>query len=150
MSKVVFEYEGQVSAGLNSWDRDSQKRVTVELNDDDLSVNEMLEEFMNFMQAIGYKFDIGDRFEVVNDLKTQPTQANVDDYKIDFSKLDFSKHDPIVDGGGTVIGTVEKAQYTPTAVELDAEVERIRSGKPGLSEEAYEMAAYTNLTSKRV
>ena len=39
MSKVVFEYEGQVSAGLNSWDRDSQKRVTVELNDDDLSVN---------------------------------------------------------------------------------------------------------------
>jgi hypothetical protein len=145
MSKVVFEYEGQVSAGLNSWDRDSQKRVTVELNDDDLSVNEMLEEFMNFMQAIGYKFDIGDRFEVVNDLKTQPTQANVDDYKID-----FSKHDPIVDEGGTVIGTVEKAQYTPTAVELDAEVERIRSGKPGLSEEAYEMAAYTNLTSKRV
>ena len=145
MSKVVFEYEGQVSAGLNSWDRDSQKRVTVELNDDDLSVNEMLEEFMNFMQAIGYKFDIGDRFEVVNDLKTQPTQANVDDYKID-----FSKHDPIVDEGGTVLGTVEKAQYTPTAVELDAEVERIRSGKPGLSEEAYEMAAYTNLTSKRV
>jgi len=145
MSNVVFEYEGQVSAGLNSWDRDSQKRVTVELNDDDLSVNEMLEEFMNFMQAIGYKFDIGDRFEVVNDLKTQPTQANVDDYKID-----FSKHDPIVDEGGTVIGTVEKAQYTPTAVELDAEVERIRSGKPGLSEEAYEMAAYTNLTSKRV
>jgi hypothetical protein len=145
MSKVVFEYEGQVSAGLNSWDRDSQKRVTVELNDDDLSVNEMLEEFMNFMQAIGYKFDIGDRFEVVNDLKTQPTQANVDDYKID-----FSKHDPIVDEGGTVIGTVEKTQYMPTESELNAEVERIRSGKPGLSEEAYEMAAYTNLTSKRV
>jgi hypothetical protein len=145
MSKVVFEYEGQVSAGLNSWDRDSQKRVTVELNDDDLSVNEMLEEFMNFMQAIGYKFDIGDRFEVVNDLKTQPTQANVDDYKID-----FSKHDPIVDEGGTVIGTVEKTQYMPTESELNAEVERIRSGKPGLSEEAYEMAAYTNLSSKRV
>ena len=145
MSIVVFEYEGQVSAGLNSWDRDSQKRVTVELNDDDLSVNEMLEEFMKFMQAIGYKFDIGDRFEVVNDLKTQPTQANVDDYKID-----FSKHDPIVDEGGTVIGTVEKTQYMPTESELNAEVERIRSGKPGLSEEAYEMAAYTNLTSKRV
>jgi hypothetical protein len=150
MSKVVFEYEGQVSAGLNSWDRDSQKRVTVELNDDDLSVNEMLEEFMNFMQAIGYKFDIGDRFEVVNDLKTQPTQANVDDYKIDFSKLDFSKHDPIVDDGGNVIGTVEKAQYTPTAVELDAEVARIRSMTMGLSEEALEMAAWNNLANKGV
>lgn len=148
MSKVVFEYEGQVSAGLNSWDRDSQKRVTVELNDDDLSVNEMLEEFMNFMQAIGYKFDIGDRFEVVNDLKTEQTPPKVEDYK-DY-KIDFSKHDPIVDEGGTVIGTVEKTQYMPTESELNAEVERIRSGKPGLSEEAYEMAAYTNLSSKRV
>ena len=92
MSKVVFEYEGQVSAGLNSWDRDSQKRVTVELNDDDLSVNEMLEEFMNFMQAIGYKFDVGDRFEVVNDFKSEVKQ---DDLKIDFSKYDAVQ--PIVD-----------------------------------------------------
>jgi hypothetical protein len=87
MSKVVFEYEGQVSAGLNSWDRDSQKRVTVELNDDDLTVNEMLEEFMNFMQAIGYKFDVGDRFEVVNDFKKNDLQPQ-----------------PIVDEGGSVIG----------------------------------------------
>ena len=151
MSKVLFEYEGQVSSGgLNSWDRDSNKRVTIELNDDDLTVDEMLNEFMNFMQAIGYKFDIGDRFEVVNDLKTEQTPPKVEDYKIDFSKLDFSKHDPIVDEGGTVIGTVEKTQYMPTESELNAEVERIRSGKPGLSEEAYEMAAYTNLTSKRV
>lgn len=143
MSKVVFEYEGQVSAGLNSWDRDSQKRVTVELNDDDLSVNEMLEEFMNFMQAIGYKFDIGDRFEVVNDLKTEQTPPKVEDYKID-----FSKHDPIVDEGGTVIGTVEKTQYTPTDEEWAAEVDRVRQTTLGLSEEAMQMAAYRNLMSK--
>ena len=104
MSKVVFEYEGQVSAGLNSWDRDSQKRVTVELNDDDLSVNEMLEEFMNFMQAIGYKFDVGDRFEVVNDFKSTKN----DDLRIDFSKYDDAmkaERVPIVDEGGTVIGS---------------------------------------------
>lgn len=143
MTKVVFEYEGQVSAGLNSWDRDSQKRVTVELNDDDLSVNEMLEEFMNFMQAIGYKFDIGDRFEVVNDLKTEQTPPKVEDYKID-----FSKHDPIVDEGGTVIGTVEKTQYTPTDEEWAAEVDRVRQTTLGLSEEAMQMAAYRNLMSK--
>ena len=143
MSKVVFEYEGQVSAGLNSWDRDSQKRVTVELNDDDLSVNEMLEEFMNFMQAIGYKFDIGDRFEVVNDLNSRPTPPKVEDYKID-----FSKHDPIVDEGGTVIGTVEKTQYTPTDEEWAAEVDRVRQTTLGLSEEAMQMAAYRNLMSK--
>ena len=152
MSKVLFEYEGQVSSGgLNSWDRDSNKRVSVELNDDDLTVDEMLNEFMNFMQAIGYSFELGDRFEVVNDFKQTelktptPPPPTVEDYKID-----FSKYDQIVDEGGTVIGTAAKKQYVPTDEELTAEVERIRSGKPGLSEEAYEMAAYTNLTNKRV
>ncbi len=99
MSKVVFEYEGQVSSGgLNSWDRDSSKRVTIELNDDDLSLNEMLDEFMNFMQAIGYSFELGDHLEVVNDLKTEKK----DDLKIDFSKYDTPQ--PIVDEGGGVIG----------------------------------------------
>ena len=147
MSNVRFEYNGQVSAGLNSWDRDSSKRVTVELTDDDLTVDEMLEEFMNFMQAIGYKFEIGDRFDVVNDFKsnsvTTESPPKVEDYKID-----FSKYDPIVDESGTVIGTA--AKYSPTEEELDAEVARIRSAKPGLSEEAYEMAAYSNLANKRV
>jgi len=147
MSKVVFEYEGQVSSGgLNSWDRDSNKRVTIELNDDDLTVDEMLNEFMNFMQAIGYSFELGDRFEVVNDFKQTelktPPQPTVEDYKID-----FSKYDAIVDEGGTVIGTVEKKQK-PSEAELDAEVARIKSVTFGLSEEAYEMIAYNNLTNK--
>lgn len=150
MANVKFEYNGLVSsAGLNSWDRQSDKRVTVELNDDDLTVDEMLNEFMNFMQAIGYSFELGDRFEVVNDFKQTelktPPQPTVEDYKID-----FSKYDPIVDEGGTVIGAAAKKEYTPTDEELAAEVERIRSGKPGLSEEAYELAAYTNLAHKRV
>ena len=149
MSKVVFEYEGQVSSGgLNSWDRDSSKRVTVELNDDDLTVNEMLNEFMNFMQAIGYSFELGDRFEVVNDFKQTelktPPQPTVEDYKID-----FSKYDSIVDEGGTVIGTVEKKQTNPTDEELAAEVDRIRQTTLGLSEEAMEMAAYHNLMTKK-
>lgn len=147
MSKVLFEYEGQVSSGgLNSWDRDSNKRVTIELNDDDLTVDEMLNEFMNFMQAIGYSFELGDRFEVVNDFKQTelktPPQPTVEDYKID-----FSKYDPIVDESGTVIGTAEKKQG-PTEAELDAEVERLKSITFGLSEEAYEMIAYKNLTEK--
>ena len=148
MSKVLFEYEGQVSSGgLNSWDRDSNKRVTIELNDDDLTVDEMLNEFMNFMQAIGYSFELGDRFEVVNDFKQTelktPPQPTVEDYKID-----FSKYDPIVDDGGTVVGTVEKTQG-PSDAELFAEVDRIRQTTLGLSEEAMEMAAYRNLMSKR-
>lgn len=142
MANVKFEYEGQVSGGLNSWDTDSRKRITVELNDNDLTVYEMLEEFMNFMQAIGYKFELGDRLDVVNDFTKEQTPPTVDDYKID-----FSKYDTIVDEGGTVVG---RTQYAPSEEELGAEIERIRNGKPGLSEEAYEMAAYTNLANKRV
>lgn len=151
MSKVVFEYEGQVSSGgLNSWDRDSNKRVTIELNDDDLTVDEMLNEFMNFMQAIGYSFELGDRFEVVNDFKQTelktPTapQPTAEDYKID-----LSKYDPIVDEGGTVIGTVEKKEYKPTDEEWAAEADRIRQTTLGLSEEAIQMAAYHNLVKKQ-
>jgi hypothetical protein len=36
----------------------------------------MLEEFMNFMQAIGYKFEVGDRFEVKNDFKDSDTMVS--------------------------------------------------------------------------
>jgi hypothetical protein len=103
MANIKFEYNGQVSSGgLNSWDRDSNKRVTIELNDDDLSVNEMLNEFMNFMQAIGYSFELGDHFEVVNDFKTEKK----DDLKIDISAYDEAMRaaQPIVDEGGGVIG----------------------------------------------
>lgn len=78
MAKVVFEYEGQLSAGLDSWDNDSRKRVSVELDDNDLTVDEMLEEFMNFMQAVGYKFELGDRLEVVNDFKQVEVQSAVE------------------------------------------------------------------------
>ena len=92
MANVRFEYEGQVSSGgLNSWDRDSRKRVSVELDDNDLTVDEMLEEFMNFMKAIGYNFDLGDHLEVVNDFKNLPTEQT-------------AAPQPIVDEGGTVIG----------------------------------------------
>ena len=106
MSKVLFEYEGHVSnGGLNSWDRDSRKRVTVELDDNDLTVDEMLEEFMNFMQAIGYKFELGDRLEVVNDFKTEKK----DDFKIDFSAYDAAQKapQPIVDESGGMIGVAQ-------------------------------------------
>ena len=106
MANVKFEYTGKLSDG-RFWDETSNKRVTVELDDSDLSVPEMLEEFMNFMQAIGYKFDIGDRFDVVNDFASTDKP-----FKVDFgngtSHVDFglvSQPDqPIIDEGGTVIG----------------------------------------------
>jgi hypothetical protein len=68
MANVRFEYSGKLSDG-RFWDETSNKRVVVELDDNDITVDEMLEEFMNFMQAIGYKFELGDRFGVVNDFK---------------------------------------------------------------------------------
>ena len=97
MANVKFEYEGQVSSGgLNSWDNDSRKRVAIELDDNDLTVDEMLEEFMNFMKAIGYNFELGDHLEVVNDLKPEK-QA--------------SQPQPIVDEGGTVIGVAAPTNW---------------------------------------
>jgi hypothetical protein len=90
MANVKFEYSGKLSDG-RFFDEDSTKRVVVELEDSDLTVDEMLEEFMNFMQAIGYKFEIGDRFEVVNDFKN-------------FEKSNKVEDQPIVDESGTVIG----------------------------------------------
>jgi hypothetical protein len=90
MANVKFEFNGKLSDG-RFWDETSNKRVVVELEDNDLSVPEMLDEFMNFMQAIGYKFEIGDRFDVVNDFK-------------EFEKINKVEDQPIVDEGGTIIG----------------------------------------------
>jgi hypothetical protein len=83
---------------------------------------------MNFMQAIGYKFEIGDRFAVVNDFKEFQKK---DELKIDFSKYDQDK--PKI-----------------SDAELADEVARIRSMTMGLSEEALEMAAWNNLANKGV
>ena len=145
MANVKFEFNGKLSDG-RYWDEDSKKKVTVELDDSDLTVDEMLEEFMNFMQAIGYKFELGDRFEVVNDFKTE-----VKPEKQEELKFDPKKHDPIVDESGGMIGFASKIpSSTITEEVLNAEVERIRSMTMGLSEEALEMAAYNNLANKGV
>jgi hypothetical protein len=127
MANVKFEYSGKLSDG-RFFDEDSKKKVIVDLEDSDLTVDEMLEEFMNFMQAIGYKFEIGDRFAVVNDFKEFEKK---DELKIDFSKYDQDK--PKI-----------------SDAELAAEVARIRSMTMGLSEEALEMAAWNNLANKGV
>jgi len=100
MANVKFEYEGQVSSGgLNSWDNDSRKRVAIELNDNDLTVDEMLEEFMNFMKAIGYNFELGDHLEVVNDFKNKDSHPG----------YGAVPPQPIVDEGGTVVGAAHSA-----------------------------------------
>jgi hypothetical protein len=111
----------------------------------------MLEEVMNFMQAIGYKFEIGDRFAVVNDFKEFEAQQKQE--KQESFKFDFSKYDPIVDEGGGIIGAAAKLEPAKPKVsdaELAAEVERIRSTTMGLSEEALNLAAWNNLANRGV
>jgi len=46
------------------------KEVTLNFNKQDPRVPEVLEEFMNFLRATGYCFDIDDYFDVANDFKT--------------------------------------------------------------------------------
>jgi len=142
MANVKFEYSGKLSDG-RFFDEDSKKKVIVDLEDSDLTVDEMLEEFMNFMQAIGYKFEIGDRFAVVNDFNEFQKKEEL--------KIDFSKYDPIVDGGGGVIGAVGKLEPAKVSDRaLNDEVERLRSMTMGLSEESLLMAARNNLANKGV
>jgi hypothetical protein len=147
MANVKFEYNGKLSDG-RYFDEDSKKKIVVELEDNDLTTSEMLEEFMNFMQAIGYKFELGDRFDVVNDFKFD---VKKDDNGNDLNelKIDFSKYDPIVDEGGGVIGVAAKTEVkkVPDAA-LNAEIERIRSMTMGLSEDGLYTAALNNLTNK--
>jgi hypothetical protein len=100
MANVKFEYTGKLSDG-RFYDEDSTKRVVVELYDNDLTTSEMLEEFMNFMQAIGYKFELGDRFDVVNDFKYNDGADKQLDLNFDAAP---QQGQPIVDEGGTVIG----------------------------------------------
>ena len=89
---VKFEYTGKLSDG-RYFDSDSTKRVTVELDDNDLNVNEMLEEFMNFMKAIGYNFDLGDHLEVVNDFKN-----NKDEWRWVETVLTDMLNNPAING----------------------------------------------------
>lgn len=97
---IKFEYEGRISDG-RFFDVSSKKKVAFELEDNDFTVDELLEEFMNFMQAIGYKFDIGDRFDVVNDFKNFERNNQQ-------TEFDWTNKDPIVDEGGSIIGAVDK------------------------------------------
>jgi hypothetical protein len=118
MANVKFEYNGKLSDG-RFFDDDSKKKVVVELEDSDLTVDEMLEEFMNFMQAIGYKFEVGDRFEVKNDFKDSDTMVS------------------------------QEKVLTPTDEEIAEEVSRLRSMTMGLNEEALLISAHINLGNKK-
>lgn len=72
-----FEYVGRLSNG-RFFDEDSSKKVVVELNDNDMNVHELLNEFMNFLKAAGYPFDIDDRLDIVNDFVNNEDHSSTD------------------------------------------------------------------------
>lgn len=49
--------------------RRNGKDVTINFDKQDATVTDLLDEFMNFMKACGYCFDIDDRLDVVNDFR---------------------------------------------------------------------------------
>lgn len=119
---IKFEYTGKIGSG-GLFDEDSIKKVTFELDDNDLSVNELLDEFHNFLKGVGYFFKDTQTFEVVDHTvetkeETQPAAKAAESVKVDDD-------------------------------ELAREMDRIRQSTLGLSEEAIEMAAYHALLNRK-
>lgn len=123
---IKFEYTGKIGSG-GMFDEDSVKKVTFELDDNDLTVNELLDEFHNFLKGVGYFFKDTQTFEVVDhEAETKP--------EVQVSKTEE---------------TTPKANVVVDEAELAKEMDRIRQSTLGLSEEAIEMAAYHAILTRR-
>jgi len=119
---IKFEYTGKIGSG-GLFDEDSIKKVTFELDDNDLTVNEVLDEFQNFLKGVGYFFKDTQTFEIVD--------TSVDT-KAEVPKAAASSLENVVD-----------------EAELVKEMDRIRQSTLGLSEEAIEMAAYHAISTRK-
>jgi len=119
---IKFEYTGKIGSG-GLFDEDSIKKVTFELDDNDLTVNEVLDEFQNFLKGVGYFFKDTQTFEIVD--------TSVD------TKAEVPK---------AAVGSLENVV---DEVELVREMDRIRQSTLGLSEEAIEMAAYHAISTRK-
>jgi|LauGreDrversion4_2_1035121.scaffolds.fasta_scaffold10261_11 hypothetical protein len=137
MSRMIFEFEGEISRG-SFYDRNSTKSVTMQLNDDDLSVHEILNEFQNFLSAAGYKFEEGAELII---------SSKNDDWNDSWSTGSWNEEDE-VRSNLDLVDAQKNSKYNFSDEEVNAEVIRIRDSTPGLSEEAYELAAYHNLAKK--
>jgi len=108
----------------------------MELNDDNLTLSEVLNEFQNFLLASGYRFPVGAELDIVSpkdDWDDQWTTDNWDDRPEDTT---------------TYVDLDKPSKWNFTDDDINAEVIRMRDSTPGLSEEAYELAAYHNLARK--
>lgn len=53
--------------------RTGNKTVEVSFDDQDISLDKLLEEFLQFVKACDYHFEIDDRLDVVNDFRDSPS-----------------------------------------------------------------------------
>ena len=157
MPSFKFEYNGKVSNG-KVFDQDSKKKVAVELEDDDFTVYELLEEFMNFLQGVGYRFDISERLDVVKDEEETLSPALDDEEDEILVPVVAPAPSPVL-VEEVAPAPVTEAAPEPEVVkpvepktiseeELAAEIERIRPTMLGVSEEALKLIAQNNLSSK--
>ena len=141
MSKMKFEFQGLIS-NSSFYDKTSSKTVVMELNDDDLTIPEVLNEFQNFLRAVGYNFPDGAELEVSHREDNWDDWGNTDDWDDSNSgTAGSSDYKESVD-------LHTESKYNFSDEEITAEVIRIRDSTPGLSEEAYEMAAWHSLSKK--
>jgi hypothetical protein len=116
---IKFEFTGKIGSG-GFFDEDSTKKVTFELDDNDLTTQELLDEFQNFLRGVGYFFKDTQTFELVDHSETKEEVA-------------------------VEVKPVTPAPKVVSDEALAREVARIRDSTLGLSEEAIHLAAYHNL-----
>lgn len=123
---IKFEYTGKIGSG-GMFDEDSVKKVTFELDDNDLTVQELLDEFQNFLKGVGYFLKDTQTFEIIDH---------------DASVTSVKEEVQLPKSAAKPLGVVDEA-------ELAREMDRIRQSTLGLSEEAIEMAAYHALLNRK-
>jgi len=123
---IKFEYTGKIGSG-GLFDEDSVKKVTFELDDNDLTVQELLDEFQNFLKGVGYFLKDTQTFEIIDH---------------DASVTSVKEEVQLPKSAAKPLSVVDDA-------ELAREMDRIRQSTLGLSEEAIEMAAYHALLNRK-
>ena len=138
MSRMKFEFQGLLSNN-EFYDKNSSKTIIMELNDDNLTLSEVLNEFQNFLTASGYRFPDGAELDIV---------SPKNDWKDDWTTDDWDEIAETNEDDLESFDSKKPSKYNFSDDDINAEVIRLRDSTPGLSEEAYEMAAWHNLAKK--
>lgn len=135
MAKFTFIYD-------NTDGYVDSRKVTFEVGDN-LPVHHMLDQFQAFLSASGYFFSEGDHFDVVNDREDEARYNGTSEK--DFDHVSFVERD----GDEDTWTPSNRSKYDFSDDEIGNEIARLREVQPMLSEEAYEMIAWQNLSERK-